>query len=178
MNLLRMVARPLLAAPFIADGWSALRHPDEHVAKARTAVGPLLDTVPVLRDLDEDTLTLATRVTGALTIGAAVALATGHKPRTAATVLTVIAVPMALINHPVWAASSTEERAESTRGLRMRAALVGGMILAAVDREGRPSALWRYGNWRDHRAEIAQVRSDERERALLRQERASARAVA
>ncbi len=34
MNLLRVVARPLLAAPFIADGVDALMHPRFHVERA------------------------------------------------------------------------------------------------------------------------------------------------
>ena len=42
MNLLRVVARPLLAAPFIADGVDALMHPRFHVERA-AGVRPLID---------------------------------------------------------------------------------------------------------------------------------------
>jgi len=44
MNLLRVVARPLLAAPFIADGVDALMHPRFHVERA-AGVRPLIDKV-------------------------------------------------------------------------------------------------------------------------------------
>lgn len=42
MNLLRIVARPLLAAPFIADGVDALMRPYVHVERA-AGVRPLID---------------------------------------------------------------------------------------------------------------------------------------
>ena len=67
MNLLRVVARPLLAAPFIADGVDALMHPRFHVERA-AGVRPLIDKATDavgLEPLTDQQLAVATRVTGA-----------------------------------------------------------------------------------------------------------------
>ncbi|QWW20323.1 DoxX family membrane protein [Schaalia sp. 19OD2882] len=179
MNLLRLVARPLLAAPFVLDAVSALTRPQDHVERAR-AVRPLLDRIPGFEDLDDSTLRLATRLAGGATLVAALAFATGRAARTSATVLAAAALPIALVNHPVWAATDKEERVEQAKGLLLRGALVGAMTIAAVDRQGRPSAQWRYGAWRVHRGQLDQLRSQERQAAALRAakvEEAHARAL-
>ncbi|ERH25238.1 hypothetical protein HMPREF1550_02670, partial [Actinomyces sp. oral taxon 877 str. F0543] len=53
MNLLRMVARPLLAAPFIADGIDAVRDPRSHVARIAPA-RPLIDRAASVAGVEAD----------------------------------------------------------------------------------------------------------------------------
>ena len=89
MNLLRVVARPLLAAPFIADGVDALMHPRFHVERA-AGVRPLIDKATDavgLEPLTDQQLAVATRVTGAVTVVAGLRFALGRKPRVAALTL-------------------------------------------------------------------------------------------
>lgn len=165
MNLLRLVARPLLAAPFIVDGLSALRSPQDHVERARVVL-PLAERVLPNADLDDEDLRAATRILGGATVAAGLCFALGRAPRTAATVLTAIAVPMAIVNAPVWTAKDREERRDLASGLVERLALVGGLAIASADRVGEPSAAWKLSNSRARRREIAEIRQAERRLAL------------
>ena len=82
MNLLRVVARPLLAAPFIADGVDALMHPRFHVERA-AGVRPLIDKATDavgLEPLTDQQLAVATRVTGAVTVVAGLRSRWGASP--------------------------------------------------------------------------------------------------
>lgn len=160
MNVLRLLARPLLAAPFVLDGISAIRNPHEHVERAEP-LRPLMERITGT-PLDDRALVLATRVAGATTLLASLAFASGKAPRTSAAYLGAIAVPIALVNNPVWTARDADTRIAHTKGLLLRGALVGAMAIASVDRQGRPSAHWRYGAWRSQRERINEVRAQER----------------
>ena len=128
MNILRMVARPLLAAPFIADGISAVRDPDPHVGRVQVLT-PLLERAGI--EPDEDQLRLATRIVGGVTTLAGLSLALGRGTRTSsAAVLATLAVPLAVVNNPVWTASSRDERRLLRRGLTRSLALFGGLLRA------------------------------------------------
>lgn len=155
MNILRMVARPLLAAPFIADGWSALRDPAPHVERVRE-VRPLLERAGL--EVDDDQLALATRVAGGVTVAAGLGLALGKCQRSSAAVLAVVALPVALVANPVWAAGGRAERKARRAGLMRSLALFGGLVFASTDRVGEPSAVWKVRNHRARRGELKQVR--------------------
>lgn len=156
MNILRMVARPLLAAPFIADGISAVRDPDPHAGRVQVLT-PLLERAGI--EPDEDQLRLATRIVGGVTTLAGLSLALGRGTRTSAAVLATLAVPLAVVNNPVWTASSRDERRLLRRGLTRSLALFGGLLIASTDREGRPSVGWSCRNRRAQRQELKQVRA-------------------
>lgn len=156
MSPLRALARPLLASAFILDGVDALRHADEHAEKAQPFAPTLAKLSQKVPGMPTDPKTL-TRLIGATQVAAGVMLAAGKAPRVAAAVLAVIGIPTTLVRHPVWATQG-EERKEHAAGLLRSAALLGGLIFAAEDREGRPSLGWRYDNWRDHREELSEVR--------------------
>jgi uncharacterized membrane protein YphA (DoxX/SURF4 family) len=160
MNLIRLMARPLLAAPFIADGWSAVRDPDPHV-KRLECVRPIVRKVGV--DLSDEQLRLATRAMGAATIGAGAALSLGIGQRGAATVLAATALPLAVVNHPVWTASSREERSAGRDGLMRSLALFGGLVVASMDRRGKPSVGWRRRNRREQRAALREAKARARQ---------------
>lgn len=161
--MLRRVARPFLAAPFILDGLSAVRSPEQHVERAQ-AVKPLTDKVAG-RELSEAQLRRLTQALGVTTTCAGVCLAFGRLPRTSAAVLTTVGLPMAFVNNPVWQSTPNRQEAQRLRSnLVKQLALTAGMALAVTDREGRPSASWRRAQARSHRQEIAQVRAAERER--------------
>lgn len=158
MNLLRLVARPLLAAPFLVDGFSALRSPSEHVDRAH-AVVPLVKKLPPGLNIDDEDLRVTTRVLGVVMIGAGTAFALGKAPRTSAAILAGLAAPMAFVNAPVWDAESKEERFETMKELNKRLALVGALAIASMDRVGRPSAAWRRSYSRQHRRALLEARA-------------------
>lgn len=141
MNILRAFARPMLAASFVLDGIDALTRPARHVERFER-VSPLLERVGLPPVLTADARML-TRACGAVSVTAGLGLATGRAPRTCAAVLAALNVPFTLINNPVWAASSKEARKQALSGLARGGAVGAGLLLAAVDREGRPSLAWR-----------------------------------
>jgi len=149
--MIRLVARPLLAAPFIVDGISAVRDPDPHVERLGT-VKPLLDKTGL--DVSDEQLRLATRILGVVTVGAGASLAVGIGQRGAATALAVVAVPLALVDNPVWTAQTKIDRATMRSGLMRSLALFGGLVFAATDRRGKPSVSWKWRNDRRQRAEV------------------------
>ena len=140
MNLLRVVARPLLAAPFIADGVDALMHPRFHVERA-AGVRPLID-----------------KATGAVSVVAGLRFALGRKPRVAALTLAAIGAPMALVNAPLPGTTRglSKEQIKRRRYRTLnKAGLAAGVLLASMDRVGQPSALVAHAMRRDQRRAIA-----------------------
>lgn len=158
MSPLRALARPLLASAFILDGIEAIRHADAHAAQAQPLVPALAKLAEKFPAVPTDAKSL-TRVLGAAQVAAGVLLATGKAPRASAATLAIIAIPTTLVQHPVWATKG-EERKEHTRGLLRNAALLGGLIIAAEDREGKPSLGWRLENRRQHRTELDDLRDE------------------
>ena len=160
MNLLRVVARPLLAAPFIADGVDALMHPRFHVERA-AGVRPLIDKATDavgLEPLTDQQLALATRVTGAVTVVAGLRFALGRKPRVAALTLAAIGAPMVLVNAPLPGTTRglSKEQIKRRRYRTLnKAGLAAGVLLASTDRVGQPSALVAHAMRREQRRAIA-----------------------
>lgn len=163
MRLASILARPMLASYFIADGIDAVRSPEAHAAKFQKLTSTL-ERAGVPPVLTSDTVMLA-RVSGAVSAMAGFALAVGRKPRIAACTLALLNVPITLINNPVWDAPESEEtRKEQFRGLFRGLGLGGGLILAAADSNGRPSLSWRMQNSREHRMDLREQRDQLRAR--------------
>lgn len=141
MDLLRTLARPLLAAPFILDGLDAMLRPGGHVTKLNR-VTPTFERLGLPPLLTSDA-TMLTRASGAAAVLAGFGLATGRAPRTCAASLAAMSLPLAVINHPVWLARDRDERATDAAGFVRASALGAGLALATLDREGSPSRAWR-----------------------------------
>ncbi len=155
MDFIRVFARPLLASVFILDAVDALRHTDTHVEKLRPlggAIDKASETVPAM-PTNRRTLV---RLHAGVTLGAGILFALGKSPRTTATVLALAAAPAVAIAHPL---RTKEQRAKNLPSLLSKAAAIAGLTFAAADRRGTPSLGWRYHNWQDHRADIAQVKA-------------------
>ncbi|WP_250506397.1 DoxX family protein [Bowdeniella massiliensis] len=150
--IIKLLARPLLAAPFIAEGIDAVRNPKKHAERFATLEKPLtqLGLPPAL---SSDTEMLA-RVLGGVSAVAGLCLATGRKPRTAALTLAAINLPLVVTSNPLWQAKSADQRKEFTANLLKGGALAGGLLYAANDRAGKPSLGWRWDNYLEHRADL------------------------
>lgn len=157
MSISRRLARPLLASSFVATGLDALLHPDSHVERFR-AVEPTLEKAGVPPAIASDTRLLV-RVSGGVTALAGLMLATNRKPRTAALTLAAVTVPVTLVNNPFWTVSGKERKKEMRRGLLTGASLVGGLLLAGLDRDGKPSLVWRASNTREHKAAVRELKA-------------------
>lgn len=141
--LVRRVARPLLSAVFIGQGIESLRRPEQAAETARPTVEGLRKLPePAATKVPQDPATLA-RVTAAVQIGGGLLLASGKLPRLASAALACTVVPGSLGGHMFWAETDPERKAEQRRGFLTDLSLLGGLMIASVDTEGKPSLGWR-----------------------------------
>jgi putative oxidoreductase len=148
MTPVRTVARALLAAIFIKSGLDSVRNPDRLVETAKPTVdtfAPALDAV----GLPTDPRTVV-RLNGAAQVAGGLMLATGNAPRLGAAVLAGTLVPTTVAGHPFWSIEDPGERAKHRTHFMKNLALLGGLILAAIDTEGRPGLAWRAGHLAGH----------------------------
>ena len=138
MTLVRRVARPLLAAMFVAGGLDQLKHPGRKADTAR----PLIEKFAPAVGLPDDT-ELLVRANGAVMVGAGSLLALGKLPRLASTVLAATLVPTTVAAHSFWQEQDPEVRAKQKVQFLKNLGLLGGLLLAAVDTEGKPGLAYR-----------------------------------
>lgn len=142
--LLRRVARPLLASIFIVGGINALREAEAHAEAGK----PLLDNVTAqLKDalpegVRTDPVTLV-RADGAVKVIAGTMLALGWAPRLAALALIGSLIPTTAAGHRFWEAENEQDKQEQLIHFLKNTGLVGGLLIAAADTEGKPSLGWR-----------------------------------
>lgn len=142
--LVRRVARPLLAAIFIHGGISALRDVKAHAKAAaplldKTA-GQLKESLPEKIPTDPETLV---RIDAAVKIGAGAMLAFGKWPRLAALALSGSLIPTTLSAHAFWEIQDPDQRSAQMIHFLKNVGLLGGLLITAVDTEGKPSLAYR-----------------------------------
>lgn len=137
MTLVRRLARPLLAASFVAAGVDAVLHPMPKAEAARPLVDRWAPTLGLPADAE-----FAVRANGALQAGAGVLFALGRLPRLSALVLATTLVP-SLAEGAFWREKDPQIRQDQRRQLLRNASLLGGALLGSVDTEGRPGLAWR-----------------------------------
>src|SRR6476620_2269389 len=138
MSFVRFLARPMLASSFVLAGMDKLRNADD----TATQLSPLLRRAAESLPFQTNEKVLA-RVIGGTQVGAGVLFALGKSARLSATVLAVIS---ALNGYVEWRSadiSSKEGRDARRKQLLMNVTLTGGVLLASVDTEGKPSLAWR-----------------------------------
>jgi uncharacterized membrane protein YphA (DoxX/SURF4 family) len=141
--LIRRIARPMLAATFVGRGVEALRSPKPAADAARPTLEGLAKLPdPVGPNVPRNAETVA-RVNGAVQIGAGLLLATGRFPRFASAALALSVVPGSLGGNTFWAEGDPARKAEQRRAFVADISLIGGLIIASVDTEGKPSLGWR-----------------------------------
>ena len=133
----------MLSATFIARGVEALRSPKPAADAARPTVATLSRLPdPVGANVPTDP-ELVARATAAVQIAGGLLLATGRLPRLASAALALSVVPGSLGGHTFWQESDPQRKAEERRAFLTDLSLIGGLIIAAADTEGRPSLGWR-----------------------------------
>ena len=141
--LIRRVARPMLSAAFIARGVDALRSPKPAADAARPTLEGLSKLPdPVGTNVPSNAETVA-RVNAAVQIGGGLLLASGKLPRVASAALALSVVPGSLGGHTFWNETDPQRKADERRAFLTDISLIGGLIIAAVDTEGKPSLGWR-----------------------------------
>ncbi len=142
--LVRRIARPLLAAPFVYGGISTLRKPQDRVPGAAPVVEKIAETadkqlpVQVPRDVQQ-----WVQADAAIKVAAGSLFALNKLPRLTALVLSASIVPTTLAGHRFWEHEDPTERFGQISNFLKNAGILGGLLLAAVDTEGKPSVGYR-----------------------------------
>ena len=137
MTIVRRLARPLIAASFISGGIDTLRNPKPKVPAADKVVGDVPPKLPSFIKNTEDLV----KVDAVAKIVGGLLLAFGKFPRPAALGLAASLIPTTLAGHRF--SEGTDPTAARQTHFLKNASIVGGLLLAAVDAEGKPSLAWR-----------------------------------
>jgi uncharacterized membrane protein YphA (DoxX/SURF4 family) len=142
MTIVRRLARPMLAAPFVRTGLDLTRHPGPVVEDTRPVLAPLVTKISKATGIPDDPQ-LVVRAGGAVMAGAGFMLATGRLPRLSALMLTAALVPTAYVADQFWREKDPLTRREKRQRLLTDVGLAGAALLAAVDTQGKPGLAWR-----------------------------------
>src|SRR3954468_6482820 len=142
--LVRRIARPLLASSFIYGGIDTLRNPQTRVPGAAPIVEQITDVadkqlpVEVSKDVEQ-----WVEIDAAVKVGAGTLFALGKFPRLSALLLAGSTVPTTLAGHRFWEHDDPKERFGQLSHFLKNLGLLGGLLLAVVDTEGKPSVGYR-----------------------------------
>jgi putative oxidoreductase len=159
----------MLGAIFVVSGARILIHPDSHVTTAKRVtdrISPLIERVDPRLPSDARTLV---RLKAATDVVAGLLLAGGRFARPAAAVLAANLVPTTIAGHPFWT-MSPPERAQHEVHFLKNVGLLGGLLLAAVDTQGKPGLGYRTSHAvdRSRRSVRRTVRTARREARIAR----------
>ncbi|MFD6161238.1 DoxX family protein [Nocardia sp. NPDC060256] len=142
--LLRRLARPLLATVFVVEGVDTLRHPETRVKAATELVQRGQRQLPeeYAAKLPSDPGT-AVRINAGAQVAGGVLLALGKAPRLAALVLAATVIPATVTEQDFWNEPDPAQKASKRNAFLKDLGLLGGLMIAAADTEGKPSLGWR-----------------------------------
>jgi putative oxidoreductase len=149
MTPLRLIARPMLASMFVVGGIDSVTHPWGKVPRAEKVA----DQVPGIAEkiaariapglpVPTDPATLI-RINGGVQVLAGLTLATGRMPRLSSLVLAASLAPTTYAGHPFWEEKDKTARAAQRIQFFKNISMMGGLLLAGVDTEGKPGVAWR-----------------------------------
>lgn len=168
MTVSRLIARPMLASIFVVGAATALKNASASASKA----APVTDkVVPMAKKagipIPENPETLV-KINAGVQIAAGLALATGRAPRLSAAVLAASLIPTTAAGHRFWEVQDPAQRTQQKLHFFKNVSVVGGLIIAAGDTEGKPGVAWRARHGvRDARREAKRLAHDARREAKL-----------
>jgi uncharacterized membrane protein YphA (DoxX/SURF4 family) len=156
----------MIAAIFVIQGLDAFRHP----APLAQRSSPLLDKAIPALGLPNDK-ELLVRANGVTQMVGGIMLATGFLPRLGAAAIAASLVPTTLGGHPFWTEEDPAKRKTQRVQFLKNMAMMGGVLLAAVDTAGKPGLAWRAQNIanRSQRGAQRAVKTSAREAKIARQ---------
>lgn len=145
---MRALARPLLSMIFVVQGANSIRNPEPLVPKAQPVTDRLVPMVkkvapPQVSDRIPETTVNLVRLNGAVQVVGGLALASGKGRRLGAAALAATLLPVTVAGHPFWQFKDKESRQAQRVQFMKNLGLLGGLLLAAVDTEGKPGVAWR-----------------------------------
>jgi uncharacterized membrane protein YphA (DoxX/SURF4 family) len=132
----------MLASMFVMGGYSALRNPQQHVRMAGPVTEQLSEASAQAPTATADEKQLV-MINGAAQLIGGLALATGRFPRLASLVLAGSLVPTTYAGHRFWEETDKTKRANQQIHFVKNVSMLGGLLIAAVDTEGKPGVAWR-----------------------------------
>ena len=151
MGLFRAVARPMLSAIFVSGGVQQLTDPESHVPIASEVTDEVQEaaagTVPQVAGADTTQLV---QLNGLAQVVGGLLLAMGKLPRLSALLLAGSLVPTTLAAHRFWEEDDPATRQQQQVHFFKNVSLLGGLLIATLDREGKPSVAWQAGHAVDH----------------------------
>jgi uncharacterized membrane protein YphA (DoxX/SURF4 family) len=124
---------------FVIGGIDALRNPKSKVDAAEDVGPAIASKLPYLPQDPEQLV----KINGAVQVGAGVLLSLGRFPRLSSTLLAASIIPTTAAGHRFWEIEEPGPRAAQRIHFFKNLGLLGGLMLAAVDTEGRPGLAWR-----------------------------------
>ncbi len=135
----------MLASIFFVGAYGALKNTDAAAARASKVTDrlvPLLQKAVPSVPIPQDAKTLV-RINAVVQLCGAAALATGRAPRLSSTVLAASLVPTTLAGHSFWDEADPAARAAQRLNFFKSVSVLGGLLLAGVDTDGKPGLAWR-----------------------------------
>lgn len=170
MTITRLLARPMLSSLFVVGAVNALKNAQASAARAKPVtdkVVPMAQRAMPGAPIPTDAVTLV-RLNAAAQLAGAAALATGRAPRLSAAVLAASLVPTTAAGHRFWEESDATTRGQQKLHFFKNVSVLGGLLLAAVDTDGKPGMAWRARRAAgDVRREARQLAKDARREAKL-----------
>ena len=145
MTVTRLIARPMLASMFVMGGVNSLKNTDAAAERAKPVTDAVVPTAQRLAPglpIPTDPKTLV-RANAAAQIAAGLALATGRAPRLSALTLAATLVPTTAAGHRFWEESDPQTKANQKVHFFKNVSMLGGLLIAGFDTEGRPGLAWR-----------------------------------
>lgn len=183
MTLVRAIGRTMLSSYFVLSGIRAIRNPEEFVPDAKPLTDRLVPTAKrfapdqVSACIPEDTAMLV-RINGAAQVAGGVALASGKGRRFGAGLLALSLLPTTIARHPFWSRSDREERIHDRQQFIKNVGLLGGVIIASRDTEGKPGLVWRANEGRELAVKRTRKAKKAAKKALKQNRRRAAGAAA
>lgn len=143
MTVTRLIARPMLASMFVVGGVNALKNAEGAAERAKPVTDKM---VPLAQKISPSAPTDAVtwvRINGVTQVLAGLALATGRAPRLSALALAATLVPTTVAGHPYWQETDPEAKATQRIHFFKNVSMLGGLMIAGVDTDGRPGLAWR-----------------------------------
>jgi uncharacterized membrane protein YphA (DoxX/SURF4 family) len=167
----------MLSGIFVVSGARNLQNPGRLVPAAKPVtdrVTPLIQNFAPRVPTDTESLV---RLNAATQLVGGLLLATGKLTRPAALVLAGTLVPTTAAGHPFWNNDDPAARNNNQIHFLKNLGLLGGLLLAAADTEGKPGLRWRAGHRIGHSRRSVQraVRTARREAKIAVRSAATAR---
>ncbi len=134
---LRGLARTLLAGIFVFGGVSGWKRSTMLAGAAAEVIEPLQDAIPGSLSAEQ-----LVKANAGVQVVAGGLFALGVLPRVMAIALIGSLVPTTLAGHRFWEMDDDADKSLDQIQFMKNAAIVGGLIFAALDTGGRPSLFW------------------------------------